>query len=129
VHDPIAAGRSAAARAVAVEIAVGGLLALAFLALDARHALAAAMGGAAMAAGNGLAIAIAFAGGVQPASAAFARLLLGTLGKWVVVLAMFVLALTVWRLPPLPVLAGLVMGALSYLVALNQAGVGRNRQG
>ena len=64
MHDPIAAGRSAAARAVAVEIAVGGLVALGFLALDGRHALAAAIGGAAMAAGNALSIALAFGGGI-----------------------------------------------------------------
>jgi hypothetical protein len=131
VHDPIAAGRSAAARAVAVEIAVGGLVALGFLALDGRHALAAAIGGAAMAAGNALSIALALGGGVQPASAAFARLLLGVMGKWMVVLATFALALAAWRLPPLPLLAGMAAGMLGYLLALNRIGAraGRNRQG
>ena len=131
MHDPIAAGRSAAARAVAVEIAVGGLVALGFLALDGRHALAAAIGGAAMAAGNALSIALALGGGVQPASAAFARLLLGVMGKWMVVLATFALALAAWRLPPLPLLAGMAAGMLGYLLALNRIGAraGRNRQG
>ena len=73
-------------RAVAIQAAVATLVALAFLALGTRHALAAAVGGIAMLAGNGLAVAVALGGGIQPARAAFARLLLGTLAKWVVVL-------------------------------------------
>ena len=131
MHDPIAAGRSAAARAVAVEVAAGGLVALGFLALDGRHALAAAIGGAAMAAGNTLSIALAFGGGIQRAPAAFGRLLLGVMGKWMVVLATFAVALAAWRLPPLPLLAGLAAGAVSYLLALNWIGAraGRNTQG
>jgi len=131
VHDPIAAGRSAAARAVAVEVAAAGLVALGFLVLDGRHALAAAIGGAAMAAGNALSTAIALGGGIQPASSAFARLLLGVMGKWMVVLATFALALAAWRLPPLPPLVGLAASALAYLLALNRIGAraGRNTQG
>jgi F0F1-type ATP synthase assembly protein I len=131
VHDPIAAGRSAAARAVAVEIAASGLVALGFLALDWRHALAAAIGGAAMAAGNALSIALAFGGGIQRAPVAFGRLLLGVMGKWMVVLAIFVLALAGWRLPPLPLLAGLAVSTLGYLLALNRIGAraARHRQG
>jgi len=131
VHDPIAAGRSAAARAVAVEVAASGLVALGFLALDWRHALAAAIGGAAMAAGNALSIALAFGGGIQRAPAAFSRLLLGVMGKWMVVLAIFALALAAWRLPPLPLLAGLAASTLGYLLALNRIGAraGRNEQG
>jgi ATP synthase protein I len=131
VHDPIAAGRSAAARAVAVEVAATGLVAVGFLALDTRHALAAALGGAAMAGGNIAAATIALAGGIQPAPAAFARLLLGVLAKWMVVLAVFVLVLAAWRLPPLPALAGLAASTLAYLLALNWTGprAGRANQG
>lgn len=131
VHDPIAAGRSAAARAVAVEIAASGLVALGFLALDWRHALAAAIGGAAMVAGNALSIALAFGGGIQRAPAAFGRLLLGVMGKWMVVLAVFALALAAWRLPPLPLLVGLAASTLGYLLALNRIGAraGRHKQG
>jgi len=116
---------------VAVEVAASGLVALGFLALDGRHALAAAIGGAAMAAGNALSTAIALGGGIQPASSAFARLLLGVMGKWMVVLATFALALAAWRLPPLPLLVGLAASALAYLLALNRIGAraGRNTQG
>jgi F0F1-type ATP synthase assembly protein I len=119
VHDPIATGRRAAMRAVAIQAAVATLVPLAFLALGTRHALAAVVGGIAMLAGNGLAVAVALGGGIQPARAAFARLLLGTLVKWVVVLAVVAVAWEAWRLPPLPTLAGLVAGVLAYLLALN----------
>ena len=63
--------------------------------------------------------AVALGGGIQPAGAAFARLLLGTLGKWVVALAVIVVALGPLRLPPLPLLAGLAAGMPAYLLALN----------
>ena len=131
MHDPIAAGRSAAARAVAVEVAACGVVALGFLALDWRHALAAAIGGAAMAAGNALSAALAFGGGIQRAPVAFGRLLLGVMAKWMVVLTIFALALAVWRLPPLPLLVGLAVSTLGYLLALNRIGAraGRNEQG
>ena len=116
---------------MAVGIAVSGLVALGFLALDGRHALAAAIGGAAMAAGNALSIALAFGGGIRRAPVAFGRLLLGVMGKWMVVLAVFALALAAWRLPPLPLLAGLAAGTLGYLLALNRTGAraSRNEQG
>jgi F0F1-type ATP synthase assembly protein I len=130
VHDPIAAGRSAAARAVAVEVIATGIVAVGFLVLDTRHALAAALGGAAMVGGNAAAAAIALSGGVQRAPAAFARLLFGVMAKWLVVIAGFALALVAWRLPPLPALAGLVASTLAYLVATNWSGAraGRTNQ-
>jgi F0F1-type ATP synthase assembly protein I len=106
-------------RAVAVQAAVATLVALAFLALGTRQALGAAAGGIAMLAGNGLAAEVALGGGIQQAGAAFARLLLGTLLKWLVVLVVVVVALQAWRLPPLPTLAGLVAGVLANLLALN----------
>jgi F0F1-type ATP synthase assembly protein I len=119
VHDPIATGRRAATRAVAIQAAAALLVALvALVAAGPRQGLSAAMGGIAMLAGNGLAVAVALGGGIQPAGAAFARLLLGTLGKWVVALAVIVVALGPLRLPPLPLLAGLAAGMLAYLLAL-----------
>ncbi|MGN6529256.1 MAG: ATP synthase subunit I [Burkholderiaceae bacterium] len=120
MHDPIATGRRAAMRAVAIQAAVALLVALvALVAAGPRQGLAAGVGGVAMLAGNALAAAVALGGGIQPAGAAFARLLLGTLGKWVVALAVIVVALGPLRLPPLPLLAGLAAGMLAYLLALN----------
>ena len=116
---------------MAVEVAACGVVALGFLALDWRHALAAAIGGAAMAAGNALSIALAFGGGIQRAPVAFGRLLLGVMAKWMVVVTIFALALAAWRLPPLPLLVGLAASTLGYLLALNRIGAraARNEQG
>lgn len=123
MHDPIAAGRRSALRAVAVQAAAVALVALAFLLQGRAHALAAGWGGLAMVAGNVLAARMAL-GGIAPAGAAFGRLLLGTLAKWVVALAGFAIGSGVWRLPPLPMLVGLAAGLLAYLVALNLGGSG-----
>jgi F0F1-type ATP synthase assembly protein I len=121
VHDPIAAGRRAAARAVAVQAVAVALVALAFLLQGPAHALAAGWGGLAMVAGNALAARVALRG-IAPAGIAFGRLLLGALAKWTVALAGFAIGLGVWRLPPLPMLAGLAAGLLAYLAALNLGG-------
>jgi len=118
VHDPIAAGRRTALRAVAVQGLVVALLAAAFLARDVREALAAGVGGLALVLGNALAASMAL-GGIVPARIAFSRLLLGTMAKWLVAIVVFAAALAIWRLPPLPMLAGLVAGLLAYLLALN----------
>jgi F0F1-type ATP synthase assembly protein I len=121
VHDPIAAGRRAAARAVAVQAAAVALVALAFLLQGPAHALAAGWGGLAMVAGNALAARVALRG-IAAAGIAFGRLLLGALAKWTVALAGFAIGLGVWRLPSLPMLAGLATGLLAYLAALNLGG-------
>jgi F0F1-type ATP synthase assembly protein I len=107
-------------RAVAIQAVAALLVALAALvAAGPRQGLAAALGGIAMLAGNALAAAVALGGGIQPAGAAFARLLLGALGKWVVALVVIAVALGPLRLPPLPLLAGVAAGTIAYLLALN----------
>ena len=118
MHDPVAAGRQTALRAIGFQAVVAGLLAVAFLAQGLDAALAAATGGAALVLGHLVATTLALGGGIQPARAAFARLLLGIAGKWLVV-AILAVALGAWRLPPLPMLGGLVAGLLAYYVALN----------
>lgn len=121
MHDPIAAGRRSAQRAIAAQLAATALVALAFGLQGPAHALAAAWGGGVMAVGNVLAVRVAL-GGIVPAGAAFGSLLLGTLSKWTVVLAGCAVGFGVWRLPPLPMLAGLAVGLLAYLLALNLGG-------
>ena len=118
MHDPIAASRRAVARAVVVQAVVVALLALAFLAKGPAHALAALVGGLAMAAGNALVARMAL-GGVVPARTAFAALLIGTAAKWLVAILVFAVGIGVWRLPPVPMLYGLAAGLLAYLLALN----------
>jgi len=104
---------------VAISAIIAGLVALAFVMQGPRQALAAAIGGGTMVLGNALAAILALGGGIQPARAAFARLLLGTVGKWVLVMGVLVFALGTWGLPPLPTLAGVVAGLLAYLLGLN----------
>ena len=126
MHDPIEPGRRAATRAVAVQAAVALFVAAGFLVLGPRQALAAAAGGVAMLLANALNLALALGGGIQPARAAYARLLVGTLGKWLVAMVVVAIALASWQLPPLPLLAGLVAGMVAYLLALN-LGAGQRR--
>ena len=121
MHDPVAAGRHTALRAIGFQAVVAVLLAAAFLAQGPRAALAAATGGAALVAGHLVAALLALGGGIVPARVAFARLLLGIAGKWLVVVAVLAVASGAWRLPPLPMLAGLVAGLLAYHIALNGA--------
>lgn len=118
MHDPVAAGRRTAYHAIAVQAAVVGVVAAAFLFSGTRQALSAAVGGMALVAGHLLVAALALGGGIVPARAAFARLLLGLLGKWLLVVVAVAIALEAWRLPPLPMLAGLVAGLLAYHVAM-----------
>jgi len=119
VHDPVAAGRHTALRAIGFQaVVVLPVAAAAWLLQGPRAALAAATGGAALVLGHLVATALALGGGIQPARAAFARLLLGIAGKWLVVAAVVVVASGAWRLPPLPLLAGLVAGLLAYYLFL-----------
>ena len=104
---------------MAIEVAAVGIVAAAFLMQSWRSAAGAAAGGLAMVAGHALAAALSFGGGIQPARLAFARLLLGVMGKWLVAMGIVVLALEVLRLPPLPIVVGLTAGVLAYLVGLN----------
>lgn len=121
MHDPVAAGRQTALRAIGIQAVVAGLLAAAFLVQGPRAALAAATGGAALVLGHLIVALVALGGGIVPARVAFARLVLGIAGKWLVVVAVMAVALGAWRLPPLPMLAGLVAGLLAYYIALNGA--------
>lgn len=128
MHDPIAAGRHAVTRAIVVQVVVVALVAALFLAQGPREALAAGIGGVAMAAGNALAASVSLAG-IAPAGVALGRLLLGTMAKWLVAIVVLVMALAVWRLPPLPLLVGLAAGLLAYLLALNFPVWHRKRKG
>lgn len=116
--NSIAAGRRAALRAVGWQALATVLVALAYLAAGWSQALAAGLGGGALALGNALAALLAL-GRVVRAPAALARLLLGTLVKWGVVIAALVVALERLRLPAFPMMVGLVAATLAYLWALN----------
>ena len=117
--NSVAAGRRLALRAVGCLLVAAVLVALVFLLQGPRAALAALVGGVAVTLGNALAAQVALGGGVVAARSAFARLMRATLLKWVVAITVFAIALAVWRLAPLPMLAGFAVGLAAYPILLN----------
>ena len=117
--NSVAAGRRLALRATGCQLVAVMLVALGFLLQGPGAALAAAVGGSGVALGNALAAQVALGGGVVAAGAAFASLLAATLLKWLVAMTVLAIALVVWRLAPLPVLAGFATGLVAYPILLN----------
>lgn len=114
MFNSVAHGRQQAHKALVVQLAAVAATALALLIASPAHALAAALGGGALALGGWLSAWVAL-GGETPAAAGLAlgRLVTGLVLKWAVLIAALLLGLAVWRLPP----AGLVAGVLVALVA------------
>jgi ATP synthase protein I len=119
VLNSVAAGRSAALRAVAYQVAAVLVVALAFLRMGAPASLAAFLGGSSVVLGTALAATIALGGGVATARSAFSRLMLATGLKWLVIFTIFAIASGVWRMAPLPMLAGLAVALIAHPLALN----------
>lgn len=115
--NSVAAGRRLAQRAIAWQAAATVLVALAFLVKGTSWSLAALAGGGALTLGNLASTAVALGGGVGPAGAAFARLLMGMAVKWLLVLIVIAVALAVFRLPGLPLMAGVVAATLALVLA------------
>lgn len=116
--NPIAVGRRSALRATLIEFCTVGLLALLFVPLGGKEALAVLVGGGAAALGHLLAARVAL-NGIVPARVAFAQVVLGSVLKWILLAAVLVVALRVGHLPPLPLLAGLAVGLLAYLMSFH----------
>ena len=115
----VAAGRRVAQRAIvwqviAVALAAGALLLLRGM----PWALGALGGGGAVVVGSALSGLLALGGGVSPATGALARMLLGVLVKWVVVIGVLVLAVGVAGLPPAAVLAGVIAAMVAQVLAM-----------
>ena len=121
-----AAGRRLALRVVAFQAAATLLTALACLMIGPRASLAALAGGGAMTLGSLAAAWGAFGGGVVGAGTALGRLLLGTAVKWLVVVLGLYLAMAIWRLPAVPVLAGAAMAAAAFVVSMKFAAAKRS---
>lgn len=117
MSNPIAAGRRLAQRAIAWQAVATVLVTLAFLAKGMPWMLAALVGGGAVTLAAWLSALVALGGGVSPAGAAFARLLMGMALKWLLVLVAIVLALGLFRLPGLPLMAGVIAATLALVLA------------
>ena len=116
MFNSLTANRRLAFRMVAVQAAVAMLVALAFLLQDARAALSAGFGGGAVALGSLVLAWRAMMGPAYSAGLALARLVSGLILKWFVVLGVLYVSLARLGLPPLPLLAGLLVTmAASFL--------------
>ena len=87
-----------------------------------RAALAAGLGALAIVLGSLLLARALVGGAIQSATGALGRLLLGMIGKWVLVAAVFVLAIGIWKLPVLPLIAGLAAAVVASAAAAARAG-------
>ena len=117
VSNSVAAGRRLAQRAIAWQAVATVLVALAFLVKGLPWSLAALVGGGAVTLAARVAAMVALGGGVSPAGTAFARLLVGMALKWLLVLVTVVVALAVFRLPGIPLLAGVIAATLALVLA------------
>lgn len=120
VLTSVAVGRRLAQRAIAWQAVAVAVTALAFLAKGADWALAAGLGGAAIALGGWLSSVIALGGGVNPSTGALARLLAGVALKWVVVVAVLLLGVGMAGLSPVPMLAGVIVALFAQLLAMSR---------
>ena len=120
VLTSVAVGRRLAQRAIAWQAVAVAVTALAFLAKGADWALAAGLGGAAIALGGWLSSVIALGGGVNPSTGALARLLAGVALKWVVVVAVLLLGAGKAGLSPVPLLAGVIVALFAQLLAMSR---------
>ncbi len=116
--NPLAAGTRLLRRTIAWQAVAVAALALALLAAGSAWLLGAAAGGAAIILGGALYGALALGGGIAPAGGALARLVLGLLAKWFVVIAALFAAIAVARLPALAVLGGAVVALVAQVLAM-----------
>ena len=118
MRNSIAHGKNVATRAVALQLAGSLATALAAAVFGWRSALAALAGGLAIAVGNLLFAVRLFGRGVVPARNALHAAWAGEVVKWFWVCAVLYAAIAVWKLPFLPLFAGLVAAQLCFWIAL-----------
>lgn len=116
--NSVAAGRRLARRAVAYQAVAVGAAALVGLAFGAGSALAVVVGGGAVALGAALSAAWSLRRDVVPSGVALARMVGGVVLKWCVVFLLFSAGLLLWRLPALPLLAGVLIALAAQFVAV-----------
>ena len=118
MRNSIAHGRSVALRTVALQLAVTVLLAFALSLHEMRMALAGAVGGGAIALGNALFALRLFGTGPVPARRALHAAYAAEAMKWVWLVAVLYLAIAVWKLDFLPLIAGVVLAQFAFWLAL-----------
>ena len=121
MHDPFAGGRLLATRVVQTQAAVGAVCALLALVHSPAMALAVLWGAASVAAGFAV-FAWRQMAGVAGVSTLTRRFYGAAALKWLVLFTLFALGLTVLRLPPLGLLAGLICAQVAGTLALLKFG-------
>ena len=124
MFNPLAAGPRLVRRTVTHQGIAVAALALVLLAKGSAWSLGAVAGGAAVVVGGALYGVLALGGGIAPAAGALARLVLGLLAKWIVVIVVLFSAIAVAKLPPLAVIGGVVVALVAQVLAM--AGGHRN---
>ena len=114
--NSLSANRRLALRTVAMQAVVAIVVALCFLLQGPREALAAGVGGGAVALGSLFLAWRAMLGPAWSAGLALSRIVSGLLLKWFVVFGVLYLALARLDLPPPPLLAGLVVTLMASLL-------------
>lgn len=118
MRNSIAHGKNVATRAVALQLSGSVAVALVVAVFGWRPALAALVGGCAIAIGNLLFAVRLFGRGVMPARHALHAAYAGEVIKWFWVCAVLYAAIAVWKLPFLALFAGLVAAQLCFWIAL-----------
>ena len=119
VLNSLVASRRSAYRMVTVQFVVAMLVALAFLAQNARSALAAAIVGGSVALGSLVLALRSLPATPKSAGWALSRMVSGLLLKWFVVLGALFLAMAKLHLPPLPMIVALVATMVASFLTLN----------
>jgi F0F1-type ATP synthase assembly protein I len=120
VLNSLAANRRLAYRMVIAQAVVAMLVALAFYVLrDGKWALAAAIGGGAAALGSLVLALRSLPTTPRSAGWSMSRMVSGLLLKWFVVLGLLYIAMAKLALPPLPLIVGLALTAMTSLFTLN----------
>jgi len=118
VLNSVDAGRRLMLRAALYPLVAIAVAAAGALLLGPKYALAVLLTGLGTVLGGWLAARTALGGGVQAASAAVFRLVLAMVFKVVLIIVALVLGFALWRLPPLGLMAGIVIGLISQMLAL-----------
>ncbi len=117
--NSVAHGRQQARKVLVVQVVAVAASALALLIMSPAHALAAILGGGALALGGWLSAWVAL-GGQAPAAAgvALARVVAGLLIKWLVLIVALLLGMALWRLPPVALVAGVLVALVAQVLAM-----------
>lgn len=119
MYDPVAQSKRVVRQAALRQMLVVVLAAVVagFLATQAlRFALGVFVGGLAVALGNALASRVALVEGVAPANIVLLRWFAGILIRWSVFLLVMTGAVVAWKMPPLALLAGVLVALVAHVV-------------